>query len=113
MAGAVSDVARSCQGVEVSLLDVYRLANFSPLPVSRQVQTREGPDFDFFPGVLSEESTAHSELSFDLIQPSLPTLNTVTVDAKYEEVHHTSMLIDDFSDAFRSKGFVDTLNRRV
>ena len=88
-------------------------SNIRPKPFSRQVQTRKSPGLDFFPRILGKEDGIASELPFDLIQPNPTPLNTVTIDAKDEEVHHTPVLVDDFLDALRLQRFDNTAKQRV
>ena len=104
-AWTVGDATVSCQNVEVALFDMDLPTNLRPIPILGQRQARESPSLNLFPSILGQEGRIASELGFDLVQPDPPPLNTVTIDAKDEEIHHTPVLVDDFLNAFRFQGF--------
>ena len=111
--GTVCDPTLPRQRLEIGILDSYLRTNVGPLPISREVQTCECPSLDFFPGILSKEDGIPSELPFDLVQPIPTPLNAVTIDAKDEQVHHTSVLIEDFLDALRLQRFDNTTKQGI
>ena len=97
----------SDERLEVALLDVNFGPYGIPLPIRRQVKTREHPGFKLLPSILCQEYPGIPEFRLDLIEAPTPPYLAVPIDAKDEDMDHPSVAHDDFRYTARLQHFVD------
>ena len=74
-------------------------ANVRPTPAVGQIKTRENPGLYLFPGILSKELHAVSELAFELVKSLTPAELAIAVDAENEYVSRPFVILNDLRQA--------------
>ena len=80
--GPAGQTALVRKRLKVHFLDMNLGADIRPAPFTGQIQARQDPRLDLFPGVYSQEYAIVFEFVFDLVESGTPPFPAITINAK-------------------------------
>ena len=87
-AGAVGQTELGGKRLKIHFLDISLGADIRPTPFIGQIQARQDPRLDLFPGVFGQKLIGNAEFRFDLFESVTSSFPAIAVNAQYKDVCH-------------------------
>lgn len=103
--------------VKVRFFRIPLAANGRPLPVARQIQPCQCPDFDFLPGVLGQKNLTSLQHALALLLQHIHVvsarIHAIPIHQQQKQLHHSRITLNYFLNPLSLQGFADSTHQRI